>query len=79
MAIKDRLDRAKQRLNAYYEAELAVLAGQEYKMGTKSLTRADLGEIRNAISNLEKQVDELESVAAGKGRRRSLRAVPRDL
>lgn len=79
MDIKDRLKNTKKRLDNYYEAEIAVLSSQEYKIGTKSLTRADLREIRKAIFNLERQVNELESVASGKGRRKSLRAVPRDL
>lgn len=78
MAVSDRLNRAKERLNAYYEAELKVLAGQEYRMGTKSLTRADLGEIRRAIANLEDLVVELESQAAGKGRRKVFGIIPRD-
>lgn len=79
MAISDRLNRAKERLNAYYEAELKVLAGQEYRMGTKSLTRADLGEIRRAIANLEDLVAELEAQAAGKGRRKVFGIIPRDV
>lgn len=79
MTVSDRLNRAKERLNAYYEAELKVLAGQEYRMGTKSLTRADLGEIRRAIANLEDLVAELEAQAAGKGRRKVFGIIPRDV
>ena len=41
------------RLNAYYNAEMAVLTGQSYQIGTKRLTRADLSEIRKAIGELE--------------------------
>jgi len=58
---------------------LKVLAGQEYRMGTKSLTRADLGEIRRAIANLEDLVAELEAQAAGKGRRKVFGIIPRDV
>lgn len=79
MATKERLDRAKKRLDAYYEAEISVLAGQSYKIGTRSLTRADLVEIRKAIKELENQVQELSSQVAGKGRRKAVRIVPRDL
>lgn len=79
MATKDRLEKAKQRLDAYYEAEMAVLAGQEYKIGTRSLTRANLEEIRAAIDNLEKQVDQLTAAVNGKGRRKAYRITARDL
>ncbi len=41
------------RLKQYLAAEEAVLvAGQSYKIGNRTLTRADLAEIREAISNL---------------------------
>lgn len=49
----ERLDKVKERLDVYYEAEVAVLSSQSYKMGTRELTRADLGEIRKAINDLE--------------------------
>ena len=79
MAIAERLTRAKERLNAYYDAELAVLSGQSYSMGSRTLTRANLTEIRKAIKELEAQVDELESAAAGKGYRKAIPIIPRDL
>ena len=79
MRVSERLTRAKDRLNAYYDAELKVLDGQEYRMGTRSLTRADLGEIRRSITNLESLVDEIESQAAGKGRRKVIGIIPRDI
>lgn len=41
------------RLKQYLAAEEAVLvAGQSYKIGNRTLTRADLAEIREAINNL---------------------------
>jgi hypothetical protein len=70
---------AKARLMAYYEAEMAVLTGQSYTIGTRSLTRANLSEIRKAILELEKRVEELKSLGAGKGRRKAYRITPRDL
>lgn len=79
MAVNDRLTMAKQRLEAYYKAEIAVLSSQEYKIGTNTLTRADLSEIRKTIKELENMVSELEAVAAGKGHRRAYRITPRDL
>lgn len=79
MAFSDRLTHAKARLTAYYDAELAVLSGQSYKIGTRSMTRADLGEIRRAIGELERQCEELEAQANGKGPRKAFRIIPRDL
>jgi hypothetical protein len=79
MAVSDRLAHAKARLEAYYEAELAVLSGQAYKIGTRSMTRADLGEIRQAIGELERLVEELQAQADGKGPRKAFRIIPRDL
>ena len=41
------------RLKQYLEAEKAILiAGQSYKIGNRTLSRADLSEIREAISSL---------------------------
>ena len=75
----ERLIKAKERLNAYYDAELAVLSGQSYTLGSKTLTRANLAEIRRAIRDLESLVFELESVESGRGSRKAFRVTPRDL
>lgn len=77
--VNERLAKARERLNAYYEAELAVLSGQSYTIGSRSLTRANLSEIRDAIKELEQQVRELETIASGGGHRRAYRITPRDL
>ena len=50
------------RLKQYLEAEKAILVGgQSYRIGNRTLTRADLAEIRSEIKSL---------VAAGYGRRK---------
>lgn len=41
-----------ERLARYLEAEKAVLMGQSYTIGTRTLTRADLSTIRAAIDDL---------------------------
>lgn len=79
MAGNERLSKAKERLNAYYKAEMAVLSGQNYKIGTKSLTRANLAEIRQAIKELENLCSELEYKEKSGGRRKAYRITPRDL
>ncbi len=63
------------RLNAYYNAEMAVLTGQSYQIGTKRLTRADLSEIRKAIGELETEISNEENG----GKRKVFRGLPRDL
>lgn len=77
--ISERLAKAKERLSAYYDAELAVLSGQSYTIGSRSLTRANLAWIRTQIDRLEIQVEELTAQSEGKGRRKSFRITPRDL
>jgi len=77
--ISERLAKAKERLSAYYEAELAVLSGQSYSIGSRTLTRANLAWIRTQIDSLENQVEELTSQSEGKGRRCAFRITPRDL
>jgi len=41
-----------ERLRQYLEAERAVLSGQSYTIGNRTLTRANLATIRNAIDSL---------------------------
>ncbi len=77
--LEERLTKAKERLNAYYEAELAILAGQEYKIGSRTLQRADLKEVRQAINALEKQVQILEDRISGNTSNRARRVVIRDI
>ncbi len=57
----------------YLEAEQAILRGQEYRIGLRSLKRADLVAIQNEIRRLE------GLLASGGAGKRSIRAVPRDL
>lgn len=73
---KERLERYRNRLEMYYEAEEAVLLNQEYTIGTKSLKRADLSTIRAAIKDLEGQIETLE---ASGGRNKAFRFLPRDI
>ena len=40
------------RLAMYLEAEKVVMTGQSYTIGNRSLTRANLAEIRKAIDDL---------------------------
>lgn len=79
MSLGLRLERALARLDAYYEAELKVLQGQSYQIGSQVMTRANLAEIRASIKELEIQVANLRAQVAGRGKRKAFRITPRDL
>ena len=79
MTILVKIAKKKQRLEMYYAAEEAILAGaQSYKLGSRSLTRADLSAIESMIKKLENDIEELEAVANGGSRRKAMAAVPFD-
>lgn len=76
------LEQAKQQLQAWLDANIAVSQGQAYSMGTsngnRSLTRANSSEILKQIDYWENKIRELESQAKGKSRNRIYHGVPRD-
>ena len=69
------LERLRSRLELYYEAEAAVLAGQSYRIGTRTLQRADLAQIRQAIKELEAQIEMIECSAGRSAKRIVLRDI----
>ena len=71
----NQLERAEKHLEAWYAAELAVSTGQSYSIGSRSVTRVNLPEIRKQITFWQREVSRLN----GKGNRRVFRAVPRDI
>nr|WP_295681151.1 DUF6148 family protein [uncultured Lachnoclostridium sp.]DAD78535.1 MAG TPA: head to tail adaptor [Caudovirales sp. ctCiv1] len=73
---KQRLESCKRRLDLYYVAEQKVLEGQAYTIGSRSLTRADLKEIKKEIQSLENQIASLEE--RGTTKRKVARIIPRD-
>ena len=71
------LETAKEHLQAFLEAEIAVATGQSYRIGSRSLTRANLSEIKERINFWNNEVERLES-GRPKGIRQ-MRVVIRDL
>lgn len=67
------LDEMKTRLASYIAAEAAILQAQEYTVGQGStarrLTRADLAEVRKAITDLSAAIAGETAVAASRGSR----------
>lgn len=51
----------KKRLELYLAAERAILTSQEYQIGSRRLTRADLKEVRATIESLSEQIAMAES------------------
>lgn len=73
------VERYKKRLEQYCAAEESILAGaQSYKVGSRSLTRANLNEISEMIKYLENRVAAEEAASNGKGRIKVVGIVPRD-
>lgn len=70
---------AEKHLEAWLEAELAVTSSQSYTIGSRSLTRANLSEIRKMIEYWTREVDRLENLMSSGGRNRMYQGVPRDL
>jgi hypothetical protein len=66
------LAQAEAKLTAYLAAEDAVLTGQAYTIGGRSMTRADLAQIRAGIAAWEQRVIRL----TGQGGIRTRGAVP---
>ncbi|UZW55546.1 hypothetical protein NUH86_01705 [Sphingobium sp. JS3065] len=65
------LERLQDRLDAYYEAEKAVLRNQSYKMPDgRELTRASLDTIRKAIDGLRNEIANASGAPIVRGRMR---------
>ena len=70
---------AQKHLDAWLEAEMAVTNAQSYTIGSRTMTKANLAEIRKAIEYWSNKVAELENLQKHGGKNRAYRAVPRDL
>ena len=73
------LEIAQKHLDAWLEAEMQVTNAQSYTIGSRTLTKANLTEIRNAIEYWQQKVTILENLKKNNGRSRVKRFVPRDL
>ena len=73
------LETAQKHLDVWLEAEMTVATGQSYTIGSRTLTRANLTEIRNAIEYWNGKVQKLENIQRKGGRNRIKRVVIRDL
>lgn len=78
--IQKRLDVRKKALDATEAAYIALLTGQvqSYAIGSRNLTRLNLTELKDTISTLEKEIDELEAVLRGGSKRKAVGIIPCD-
>lgn len=77
--IKLRKERALKHYDLWLEAEIAVASSQSYTIGSRSLTRADLSDIRKQQEYWRREIDKLEAIDKYGGRNRTYIAVPRDI
>ena len=77
--IKLRREQALKHYNIWLEAEMAVATSQSYTIGSRSLTRANLSEIREQQKYWRKEIDRLDAIEKYNGRNRTYIAVPRDI
>lgn len=73
------LEAAKKHYQAWLVADLEVTTHQSYTIGTRTLTMANLAEIRKQIEFWENKVEQLKNKEKRNGRNRIMRVVPRDL
>lgn len=68
---------ALQKLRAAY---LALLDGgvKSYRIDDRELTRFDLDKLKDEISQMEKELDDLENMLNGKRPRKAFGVIPRD-
>lgn len=72
------VEQCREHLQAWLDAELAVSTGQSYKIGNRSLFRADLAEIGKRIAFWKGELEKLEPSEAVAGTR-AFRVIPLDL
>lgn len=69
------IEEARENLTMWLDVERAISTGQSYKIGTRSLSRADLSMVASRIAFWRNEIEKLESGQRGL---RVVRAVPRD-
>lgn len=70
---------ARKHFNAWLEAELKVSQGQSYTIGSRTLTRAHISEVRKTLDYWRRKVQEAEMIESGRSVSRVRRFIPRDL
>jgi hypothetical protein len=82
--LREKIKNKKIRLEAYQKRELLMLSPegvQSYGIGSRNVARynTDLATVRNAIKELEAEIEELENSLNGIRPRKAFGIIPRDL
>ncbi|MER2126303.1 DUF6148 family protein [Solibacillus sp.] len=68
-----------ERLQIWLDAEAAIATGQSYTIDNRRLDRANLAQVREQIKFWQNELAKAQAATNGRGRRRTIRIVPRDL
>lgn len=68
-----------ERLQMWLKAEAAIATSQNYEIAGQKIDRANLAQVREQIKFWQNELAKAQAKASGKGRRRTVRVVPRDL
>lgn len=72
------LEIARKHLEEWLEAELEITTHQSYRLGSESLTMADLDMVGRRIEYWRQMAAKLEKMERSRGRNRIYHIVPRD-
>jgi len=75
MSVQQQIVQAREMLQDWIQAERAVMTGQEYRIGSRMLRRADLDMIAERVKYWKGEIDRLE----GNPRIRTQQIIPRNL
>lgn len=67
-------------LDKLYDAYEAIASGRvkSYMIDDRQLTNHDLDDLSDEIRKVEEEIDELEALLDGRGRRKAVGVIPRD-
>ena len=76
--IRSKLAFRKKMLQKLYDAYEALVTGgvKAYMIDDRQLTRLDIDKLSNEIRRLEEEIDELEAMLDGGGRRKTVGVIP---
>ncbi len=67
------------KLQTWLDAEEKIATGQEYQIGNRKLTRANLKEVREQMEYWANKLNQAEAEEKAKGRNRLYHFTPRDV
>lgn len=71
-------EQAREHLNAWLAADLALATSKEYRMGTRMLTRTNAAEVKERIAFWAREVTSIGTGTSNARRKKSRRVIPID-